>query len=112
MHLVLLVKHERQRTAVLHPWIPRATLIAYDGDPALVLAELRDGAPAAALLGISDDPDVLAYLDERDRGIALGTSFDITHPNIAVASDSHIRAALWWLVDARLKEGIVSWTRH
>lgn len=110
VQIVLLVKHQRQRTAILHPWIPRAKLIAYD-DPALALAELRDSAPAA-LLAISDDLDVLACLDERDRGIALGTDIDTAHPNIAIASDSHIRAALWWLVDARLKEGIATWSRH
>ena len=111
VQLVLLVKHERQRTATLHPWIPKAKLIAYD-DPAVALAEVRCATLAAALLAISDAHGLLACLGERDRGIALGTSVDATDPNIAVASDSQIRAALWWLIDARLKEGIVSWTRR
>lgn len=111
--VVLLIKRERerQRAAALHPWIPKARLFEYD-DPRVALVELRRGTPSLALLGISDDRNLLAHLDEPSRGIALGKAVEVASANILVASDSTVRAALWWIVDARHKEGILNWATH
>lgn len=108
VQIVLLARHQRARAALWHDGLPASWCVDH-AEPAPTLAHVRTRLPDVPLVAISDDPDLLGDLVECDRGIALGARLP-ARAHIAVATDPQVRAALWWLVDARWKAGIVAGT--
>jgi hypothetical protein len=104
--IVLLARHQRARAALWHDGLPMSWCLDH-GEPAPTLGHVRARLPDVPLVVISDDPDLLSDLVERDRGIAVGAPLP-ARSHIAVATDPQVRAALWWLVDARWKAGLVA----
>ena len=107
--VVLLVRHQRERAALLRAELARSWCCER-GDPAWTLARLRERLPGVPLIAISDDLDLLERLSGRDRGIAIGPIGSATRGNIAPSGHHNVRAALWWIVDVRWKAGLVAWT--
>ena len=97
VQIVLLSRHDRARAGWLHRGIPRSWSCTNDG---AALANLRERLPDVRVIAISDDPELLRALVDRDRGIALGGE-ELAAANIAATDDASLRAALWWLVDVR-----------
>lgn len=109
VHVVLLVRHQRERAASLRAELTRSWCCER-GDTAWTLARLRERLPGVPLIAISDDLDLLESLSRRDRGIAIGPGSPATRGNIAPSGHLNVRAALWWIVDVRWKAGLVAWT--
>lgn len=107
--VVLLVRHQRERAALLRAELARSWCCER-GDPAWTLARLRERMPGVPLIAISDDLDLLDRLSGSDRGIAIGSGRTAARGNIAPSGHLNVRAALWWIVDARWKAGLVAWT--
>lgn len=97
VQVVLVSRHQPDRAAILHRGIPRSWCL----DDVAALAQVRARIPDVRLIVISDNRGLLESLGDRDRGIALGTDDVFARANIATTGDISIRAALWWLVDAR-----------
>jgi hypothetical protein len=109
VHLVLLVRHQRERAASIRAELTRSWCCER-GDPKGTLARLRERLPSVPLIAISDDLDLLESLSGRDRGIAIGPGSSAARGNIAACGHFNVRAALWWIVDVRWKAGLVAWT--
>jgi hypothetical protein len=107
--VVLLVRDQRERAAALRAELARSWCCER-GDPTWTLARLHERLPGVPLITISDDLDLLEHLSGRDRGIAIGPSCSAARGNIAPSGHLNVRAALWWIVDARWKAGLVAWT--
>jgi len=107
VHIVLFDRHDRERAARVHRDVP-AAWCSGAGAPRGCLVEARARHPGWPLIAISDDPELFAALDDRDRGIALGPAGPRTRGTIA-PGDINIRAALWWMVDLRYKAGRIGW---
>lgn len=117
VQIVLLSQDDGERTALLHRGISRSWWFdrrcgwrdreppARRGLPIEApLALVRERTLDAPLLVISDDPAWFDALADRDRGISLAGRGPVrSHPNIAVSGAASVRAALWWLVDARTR---------
>lgn len=108
VQVVLLVRHHRERAAAVHAGLTGAWCCEH-GDPGWTLARLRERLLGAPLIAISDDPDLLGHLSGCDRGIAIGLNLAAVRGNIVPSGDFNVRAALWWIVDARWKAGLVGW---
>jgi hypothetical protein len=70
--------------------------------------QLHEDAEAAlrsqrgAVLLVSDRRELFDTLGPRDRGLALGVC--LARSTVAFADEAVVRAALWWLADARARE--------
>jgi hypothetical protein len=107
--VVLLVRHQCERAAAIRAELSRSWCCER-GDPTWTLARLRERLPGMPLIAISDDVDLLQRLSGRDRGIAIGPGSTATGSHIAPSGHLNVRAALWWIVDARWRAGLVAWT--
>jgi hypothetical protein len=108
VQVVLLVRHQHERAASVHAGLTGAWRCEH-GDARWTLARLRERLPGVPLVAISDDPALLDNLSGRDRGIAIGPVRPAARRNIAPSGAFNVRAALWWIVDARWKAGLVAW---
>lgn len=68
------------------------------------VAYVRDRMAGVRIIGISDEPALLDALADHDRGIAIGAGSGYVRGNIAAPLEASLRAALWWLVEARTRQ--------
>lgn len=109
VQVVLLVRNQRERAEVVHAGLARAWRCEHR-DARRTLAQLGERLPGVPLIAISDDLDLLGSLSGRDRGIAIGPDRTAARGNVAPSGDFNVRAALWWIVDARWKAGLIAWS--
>ncbi len=107
VQIVLFDRHAPERAARVHRDVPAAWCSAASA-PGGCVAETRARHPGSPLIAISDDPELFAAREDRERGIALGPAGPRTRGSVA-PGDINIRAALWWMVDLRYKAGLVGW---
>lgn len=107
VQIVLFDRRDPARAARIHRDVPGAWCSAARA-PGDCLGEVRSRHRAIPLIAISDDRELLAALDDRDRGIALGAPGPRTQ-RCAAPGDLNVRAALWWMVDLRYKAGLLGW---
>jgi hypothetical protein len=100
VRIVLLANSEQERAARLQQSITGSSWARFHKHE--LTAQLRRDDHAACVIVISDDPDLLASLDEPDCGVALGRP-ELARANIAAAGDTAIRAILWWLLEERTR---------
>jgi hypothetical protein len=100
VQIVLVANSEQDRAARLQHAIVGSWCARFHRHE--LVTQLRRARPATRAIAITDDPDLLASLDETDRGIALGRP-ELVRANIAVAGDTAIRATLWWLLEERAR---------
>jgi hypothetical protein len=98
--LVLAARHEQERARSVQRSLAVPPLLVDACGTALVTA--RAHMPDARLLVLSDNPLMLAGLTSTDRALALGRP-ELAGPGVLPIGDKSVRAALWFLSQARAK---------
>jgi hypothetical protein len=99
VQVVVVSRDHQERAQLLHHAVARSWCL----ERADALACVRDRIPGVRMVVITDEPRLLAELSDDDRGIRMSCDEDAVSTNVLVAGDIEVRAALWWLVDARTK---------
>jgi len=97
--ILIFARTERERASLLQRVVPGSEVV-----DAGSYEHVRASSPGA-MIGVTDDMALLRTLRETDRGIVLSCDSDVIAPNVTRADDASLRAALWWLVDARSESG-------
>jgi hypothetical protein len=98
VQVVLVARYEQDRAALLQQRISSAKLVKLDEAS---LTRLRDST-STHFIALSNDPLVLAQLQDGDGGIALGRP-ELAAPNVVSIGDVSVRATLWWMLEERVR---------
>jgi hypothetical protein len=98
----LLARSQPQRAVALQRGVTSAWCLPAEADT--IRVHIRKFLPDAAVIVLSDDPELLRALAPTDCGLALGRP-ELVAPHIAAIGDTGVRATLWWLLEERLRGG-------